>query len=191
MNTNLPYVTEEINVHEIKTSGFEVISKLSWDFKTVLNQNFSKEGCFHVPLNTVVSINSNNKSSSKIIFSNPSFVFEITIDALAWGSGLHHKNPEYQVLLNRYGAYAQNDAMQNYMYFDGAGYLTANFDSPMYDIDTFKKHLHYYESIKKLLEKHWNFNKVIDNLSHTDIRVIHSKIDDILNLVQPESPNPS
>jgi hypothetical protein len=163
------------------------LNNLSWDFKTILNTNlFNKQ--LHVPVGTKVSIEY-DQHSSHIHFKNPKFSIEILIGLLGSGSGLHQKNPSYQVLMERYPDFAHSYASENFMYFDGAGRMTAKFEFPEFDIDEFRRTLHYYNIMKNLIDEDWNFEKVIEKLPSKDLRIMHSKVDDIMGMLNTPSKN--
>jgi|GEM_PF-2931673 hypothetical protein len=183
MRTNSPIPTQFIDARTIPISGFKIANRLSWDLTSLIDTYFFTDNGFHVPPDTTVSIERSHRSYSEIKFLNPNFCFEIRIAMLGMGTGLHHKNPDYQIELDKYGRDAERNAREKYVYFDGAGYLRGTFDTPMYDIEKFKRYTHYFDTIKKILNKGWDFNNIINGVPERSIRTMHSKIDDILHLL--------
>jgi hypothetical protein len=177
--TNIPIESTSISIADVPTTGMSIINNLSWDFKKIFNDCFSGSDSFKVPLNTTISITYKNRTA-KILFANPKFSIEIFIGMLTSGGGLSQKNPDYEVLRERNPSYAHTYAITNHYHFDGAGRIKANFEFAGYDIDEFKKIEHFYNSLKQCIDKIWNYDLILKNLSHKDIRVMHSKVDDIL-----------
>lgn len=179
MITNIPIESSNIAISEIPVEGMGIINSLSWDFKKVIKNNFHNSENFKLPPNTTINI-IYEKHRAKIKLKNSKFDMSIHVGMLSGGGGLHHKNPLYEVQLERDRSVYQ-DALWNFYYYDGAGTTEAKFEFLEYDIGEFKKIEHYYNSIRKLIDKIWNYDTVIKELPHKNMRVMHSKVDDVLH----------
>ena len=181
MITTIPIESDNISICEIPVEGMEMINNFSWDWKSVMKKGFRDSENFKIPKNTNVSI-VYEKHRVEIKFINPWFNISISIGLLTGGAGLHQKNPLFEVQMER-NQNAYMDAISKYYHFDGWGIVKANFEFLEYDIEEFKKIEHYYTTIKNLIDEKWNYENVINGLPHKSIRVMHSKVDDILPIV--------
>lgn len=182
--TKIPVKSLPVKISDISIEGMLVVDKLSWDFKKTIEQQLISK-IIHVPPGTEVNIIYETESKvGKICFKNPAFSIEIGVGFLSSGAGLHPKNPFYQAWLDSDVFNAHEHARKNYLFFDGAGYTHAEFEFPEYDIENYDRYFHYYESLKKLFEYHWSFDKIMTELSPKRIFVLEHKLETIFQLLQ-------
>lgn len=186
MISTIPILSDPVFIHEISNTGPTFLHGLSWDFKKILKELFPDPIC--LPQNTTIEIKySNQGNSASIIMTHADFRIEILTGMLSGGAGLHQKGTTYEILSERHPESHHQYAMANFLYYDAAGYINAKFNFPEFDMREFKEYLNYYQSLKSLLDYHWNYQVARSKYPGKEILVIDDKLNEVLSLLRPNN----
>lgn len=115
---------------------------------------------------------------------NDGFSIEISFYPLSLGAGFHPKSINFEILSEQMGHEFQNYSMTNYIHFDAAGYLNANFKFPEYDMTQYNEYHEYYKLLQKLIETHWNYETARKELPDKETLIISNKLDRIITALK-------
>ncbi|HWY98133.1 MAG TPA: ATP-binding protein, partial [Bacteroidia bacterium] len=174
--TNPPLPSKVIDVKDITITGETILPNLGWEFDKIMEEHIGK---FSVPPNTNVSINYPRKYQATMTFKNPDFEMTIHFGIQNCGSGLHMLNPTNEVIKARYSE-GDDYLRSNFKHIDGVLYFESKFDFPEYDVDGFNHLYQYANSWKELLDAHWNYERLIQQLPSKEILIIDHKLDEVL-----------
>lgn len=178
--TTVPVPSTTVRIHEIPVLGNSFLSQLSWNFSQILKELFPNE--FHLPANTGITINYRTEgNAASIILTNPAFKIEILTGMLSGGAGCHQKSFRHEIYSERYPSDFQELSFANFLHYDSAGYLSAKFNYPEYDMEEFNK---YYNSLKELLDYNWNFEEARKKHPPKEALIMNDKLDEILELIR-------
>lgn len=145
----------------------------------------------HLPPNTEIEIiYSKENTSSKVVLHNPAFKIELITGMLSGGAGLHQKGLLHDVLFGRYSLQDQQRSLSQFLHYDAAGHLIADFNYPEYDMDAFDMYLHYYNSLKELLEYNWDFDAKRKEYATKEILIIDDKLNELLEILKSNTAHP-
>lgn len=183
-----PEESETILISEIPREGMSLLDTLSWDFPGIIKDLFVTP--IQVPAGTKIKIVYTNKgNSSSIQFTNDNFSMEIIVGMLSGGAGLPQKSIRNEVWSQRYPRDHQLYSMTHFRYLDAACYLNATFNFPEYDMQGFADYQNYYNSIRFILDRHWNFDLARNKYPAKEILAIDDKLNDVLQrLPMPVKP---
>lgn len=189
MITDVPVLATPIYINEITVVGQSFIHQLSWDFKQILKELLPHQ--IHLPPNTEIEIiYSKENTSSKVVLHNPAFKIELITGMLSGGAGLHQKGLLHDVLFGRYSLQDQQRSLSQFLHYDAAGHLIADFNYPEYDMDAFDMYLHYYNSLKELLEYNWDFDAKRKEYATKEILIIDDKLNELLEILKSNTAHP-
>lgn len=181
--TSTPLPSNSIYVHDIPVHGKSFVHDLSWDFQGIVRDLVPDK--IHMPPCTSIEIYyPSEKTSSSIIIKNEAFKIELMTGMLSGGVGLHQKGVLHNLLFERYSVEVQQNSLAQYLHYDAAGHLSASFNYPEYDMYEFDNYLGYYNSIKELLDYHWNYDSKRKEYPSKEIVVIDDKLNELLELLR-------
>jgi hypothetical protein len=183
MITDFPIDTTACFMHETPVEGDSFVHNLSWDFTQILKELYP--GKMHLPVNTSIIINyADKRTASSIHLKNRDFKIEILTGMLSGGAGLHQKGVLHHLLTERYSTEEQQASLGKFLHYDAAGYLTAQFNYPEYDMNDFEKYLTYYHNLKTLLGYNWDYDS--KRLAHPpdEAVVMDDKLNEILAILK-------
>lgn len=175
--TNPPTPSSKVRVHEILLPANSFLLQHSWDFAQILKELYPHE--FHLPLNTGIAITTNS-----IVLTNPAFKIEIRTGMLSGGAGCYPKSFNHEIYSERYPADFHEISFANFLHYDAAGYLFAEFNYPEYDMEEFHKYFKFYNSLKEIIDFNWNFDEARKKHPPKEALVMNNKLDEILELVR-------
>ena len=178
---NIP--SEKYFIHDIKTSGYIILNNLSIDYKKEFNSYSIFDNSFYLPIGSEIKIDKKDNSSS-ILISNKFYKIEIFIGHLSSGSGIHPRNPSGEALLQTDFSNSYSFLRENFRHFDGAGYVNGEIYFEDQAPEDFKRLVTFYETTYKIIDLYWNYNSVINDVADKEVRIISTKIDEILKILK-------
>lgn len=174
--------TKPMCIHEILVTGTNYLYDLKWNFRQILKELFPRP--IHIPGTAEIRIDYPNENASRIIIGNTDFELELSVGMLSGGAGLHRKSIRSGIISERYSVEDQQEVLFNFRHFDGEGQLTATFNYPEYDMQSFDEYLNYFQSLKTLLDHYWDFDAARSKYPSNEIFVMDSKLNEILALLK-------
>lgn len=119
-----------------------------------------------------------------ITLTNPAFKIEMLTGMLSGGAGCHPKSFNHEIYSERFPGNFHELSFANFMHYDAAGYLSARFNYPEYDMEEFHKYFKFYNSLKEIIDFNWNFDEARKKHPPKEALVMNDKLDEILELVR-------
>ena len=177
----------EITVDQLpKPDSNSILSQLSWDFSSVLEEYMHRSIC--IPNRTKIKILSGNRYLSKLLLTHNEFTFEIDFQFSSTSPGIYSAHPFHDAYENSMCNFnGKEDSHQKFQYIDFDGNFEARFEFPEQNPDSFNNYYRLANTIKEMLQDEWDFDTFVKALPSREIYSIDSKLNDILARLERKS----